>query len=316
MGKKNKMRRLFNTIMKETKTHKKSSTFTKTKNGVTLGAALLFLFGPLISHAASFDYKLLEDFPGVAGMAAKSVYTDLPGMIKALYNFGIWTVGIAALFMIIIGGFMYMTSAGNTSRSGSAKAIIGDAFLGLIAALGAYLLLYVINPDLTKINLNLMKVDVSSPAGGGTPGPTPPGPGGKTCNDGTCTQIDSATANNSSGIDPSLLKSILVGGEGCNKALSGDGHNSCGYSQALPSIRAWCGIPGSQAESCSAIQNDVQLDVNCAAKLIASNQKRCGSTPEGAASCYNSGKPNNCAKCTNNYCGRVRTFYNSCSQKQ
>ena len=111
---------------------------------------------PLASHAATFDYKLLEDFPGVSGMKAGTGFTDLPGLISALYKFGIWTVGIAALLMLVIGGFMYMTSAGNTSRVGSAKGVIGDALLGLLAALGAFLLLYVINPDLTKINLNLI----------------------------------------------------------------------------------------------------------------------------------------------------------------
>jgi len=131
-------------------------------------AALLFFLIPFISHAASFNYQLLEDFPGVSGMKAGTAFTDLPSLINGLYKFGIWTVGIAALFMLVIGGFMYMTSAGNTSRVGSAKSVIGDALLGLVAALGAFLLLYVINPDLTKINLHLIQVSVQG--GGGTPG--------------------------------------------------------------------------------------------------------------------------------------------------
>jgi hypothetical protein len=120
------------------------------------------------STSGRFNYKLLEGLPGFfsAGDSAPS----LPALIIALYNFGIWTVGIAAMFMIVIGGFMYMTSAGNTSSVASAKGIIKDALLGLAAALGAYLILYVINPDLVKINLNLAKVSivgqtVSTPSG-------------------------------------------------------------------------------------------------------------------------------------------------------
>jgi len=132
-------------------------------------AVLLFLTVPLTSQAASFNYQLLEDFPGVSGMKKGTTYTDLLGMVSALYKFGIWTVGIAALLMLVIGGFMYMTSAGNTSRVASAKGVIGDALLGLLAALGAFLLLYVINPDLTKLNLKLIQVNVQG--GGSAPLP-------------------------------------------------------------------------------------------------------------------------------------------------
>ncbi|EKD58957.1 MAG: hypothetical protein ACD_56C00020G0012, partial [uncultured bacterium] len=41
-----------------------------------------------------------------------------------------------------------------------AQGIITDALLGITAALGAYLVLYVINPDLTKINLDFTSVTV------------------------------------------------------------------------------------------------------------------------------------------------------------
>lgn len=133
------------------------------------------LAGPLVSLAA-FDYQLLEDFPGVSGMTKGTVMTDLPALVSSVYKFGIWTVGIAAMFMLVIGGFMYMTSAGNTSRAGSAKEVIGDSLTGLITALAAFLLLYVINPDLTRINLNLIQVDVQNqqnlPGASSIPGAT------------------------------------------------------------------------------------------------------------------------------------------------
>ena len=117
-----------------------------------------------------FNYTLLESFPGF--FKAGSVLTDLPTMILAIYKFGIWTVGIAGLFMLVVGGFMYMASAGNTSTAGNARGIIWDALLGIVAALGAYLILYVINPELTKINLSFTPVaikfdniDASNPQG-------------------------------------------------------------------------------------------------------------------------------------------------------
>lgn len=136
-----------------------------------------------------FDYKLLEGLPGFfsAGDSAPS----LPALIIALYNFGIWTVGIAAMFMIVIGGFMYMTSAGNTSSVGTAKGIIKDALLGLAAALCAYLILYVINPDLVKLNLNLVKVTIV--------GKTPTTPSG-TAVSGFSTQSEALTTLQGQGI--------------------------------------------------------------------------------------------------------------------
>ena len=67
---------------------------------------------------------------------------------------------------------MYMASAGNTSTANSARGIIGDALLGITAALGAYLILYVINPELTKINIAFTTVDVTQTEG------TPMGPSG------------------------------------------------------------------------------------------------------------------------------------------
>lgn len=116
-----------------------------------------FFLIPNHSFAATFNYVWLENIPGFQNT------NDLGTLLLNLYKFGIWTVGIAAMFMLVVGGFMYITSAGNTSRAGSAKTVIIDALTGLVAALVAFLFLYVINPDLTKINLSLTKINVTSP---------------------------------------------------------------------------------------------------------------------------------------------------------
>jgi hypothetical protein len=109
-----------------------------------------------------FDYKLLESFPGFYNK--NSVMSDLPGLVLSLYKFGIWTVGIAGLFMMVVGGIMYMGSAGNNSTATSAKGIITDSLIGIVAALAAYLVLYVINPDLTTINLKFTAVSIEEPS--------------------------------------------------------------------------------------------------------------------------------------------------------
>jgi hypothetical protein len=109
--------------------------------------SILFLamsaFLPRLALAA-YTYTPMEQIPGFGAP------TDFPSYLTALYKFGLWTIGLAALLMISIGGFMYITSAGNNSQMGKAKSYITDAIIGVILALVAYLLLYTINPDLVK----------------------------------------------------------------------------------------------------------------------------------------------------------------------
>ncbi len=104
-----------------------------------------------VSHLALAQYTPMEAIPGSGGVENISTF---PSYIQAIYKFAIWSVGIAALLMISIGGFMYFMSAGNTSKMDSAKNVIGDALFGLIAIMVASLILYKINPDLININLN------------------------------------------------------------------------------------------------------------------------------------------------------------------
>lgn len=77
--------------------------------------------------------------------------SSLDTYFKYIYQIGLGIVGIAALTMIVMGGAMYMTSAGNASQKSEAKNRITSAILGLILALSAYLILYTINPDLVKL---------------------------------------------------------------------------------------------------------------------------------------------------------------------
>ena len=125
---------------------------------IFFGSAILLATSGTVN--AQMQYQLLEQFPGFFN--AGSVPT-LPEMVLAIYKFGIWTVGIAGLFMLTVGGFWYMTSAGNNATAETAKKIIADSLLGIVAALGAYVIMYEINPDLVKINLTFTKTAVEPP---------------------------------------------------------------------------------------------------------------------------------------------------------
>lgn len=77
--------------------------------------------------------------------------TSLDTYIKYIYQIALGVVGLMALLMLILGGVMYMTAAGNASQMDDAKGRINNAILGLILALAAYLILYTINPDLVRL---------------------------------------------------------------------------------------------------------------------------------------------------------------------
>ena len=97
------------------------------------------------------QYTPMEPIPGSGSVENISTF---PTYIQAIYKFAVWSVGIAALLMISIGGFMYFTAAGNNSRMESAKRVIGDALFGLLAVMIASMILYKINPDLINLNLD------------------------------------------------------------------------------------------------------------------------------------------------------------------
>ena len=114
--------------------------------------SLCCIAGSSSTPASSFDYTPLETIPG------QGATKDLPSYLTALFNFTLGAVGIAALLMAIIGGFYYVTSAGNSSRVEKGKELITDALLGIAVAFLSWLVLYVINPDLVNVNLDSLSV--------------------------------------------------------------------------------------------------------------------------------------------------------------
>ncbi|MCK4635704.1 MAG: hypothetical protein KAT32_02475 [Candidatus Moranbacteria bacterium] len=106
-------------------------------------------------------YKLLESVPPVltAGKVVK-----FPEYISKLYIVALSAIGIASLLMLTIGGFFYLSSAGNQSTANTAKKIITDALLGLAVAFISYVILYTINPDILsgKLDTSAVRVDNDS----------------------------------------------------------------------------------------------------------------------------------------------------------
>jgi len=121
----------------------------------------IFLFLPLFALAADLNYTPMEPIPIFGSSCDFYVY------VVNFYKLGLALVGISAMLMIMIGGYMYATSAGNNAAMEKAKGVITDAIVGLILALMAWLILFIINPDL----VNITKITTSSSCTGGSGSP-------------------------------------------------------------------------------------------------------------------------------------------------
>ncbi len=99
------------------------------------------------------EYTLLEPIPTHGGTLEGS--TDLSSYLETVFAFGISIAGILAVTMIVIGGIQYITAYDNPGMVGNAKNRITQALLGLLLAIGAWLILYTINPDLAKGKLTI-----------------------------------------------------------------------------------------------------------------------------------------------------------------
>lgn len=80
--------------------------------------------------------------------------TDLPTLIRYLYEWLISLGGLAAFISLIYAGFQYLTSAGDAGKMKEAKSRLTSAFWGLALLLSAVLILNTINPRLTTIKIS------------------------------------------------------------------------------------------------------------------------------------------------------------------
>ncbi len=156
-----------------------------------------------------------------------------------------------------------------------------------------------------------------SPGGGGDGGSV-------SCSEGSCAndeEIVQAAENNAYDVDADIIMAIIQEGEGCNNAIRNTCYQnwnsvdcSCGYSQCNTDNReALLGADVSPQESCDILQNDIQKDIDCAARYLAEDCGNPDSVRE-AGRCYNAGPAGTCAQSTRNYCTRVENYYNQCIQ--
>ena len=90
---------------------------------------------------------------------------DLGQFIGDVYTFAITIVAVLVFVVFLWAGWLYLTAAGNAANVGKAKTMMTNAIVGAIILLSAYLILYVINPDLVENTFNF-KLPATGPASG------------------------------------------------------------------------------------------------------------------------------------------------------
>jgi uncharacterized membrane protein YgcG len=79
------------------------------------------------------------------------VHDFIPGGVKDLFNFGLGLGAILSLGTIIYAGILYTTAGDNESKQKDAKEWIWSAVKGLGLIAFGWILLNIINPNITKI---------------------------------------------------------------------------------------------------------------------------------------------------------------------
>jgi|GEM_PF-3373057 len=133
--------------------------------GIILGALLFFVVLTTVALAQGVPFTPNVTVPGSEFKAHATTTVDstlLARYIKAWYKFGVGIAGILAVLMIAYGGVVWLFSGGASEKIGHAKELITGAVIGLVLALGSYLILNTVNPNLVSLKVNGLDDSVKS----------------------------------------------------------------------------------------------------------------------------------------------------------
>lgn len=105
--------------------------------------------------------ELSIQIPGMATFTQGNCVTDandqtectvnwIGEYINGIYNYALGVAGILAVIVLMIGGIIWLVSGGDMTKITQSKELIIGSITGLVLLLCSYVLLYQINPDLTK----------------------------------------------------------------------------------------------------------------------------------------------------------------------
>ena len=126
-----------------------------------LAFSFMFVFAPsmaLVSAQTTADPSLncgndcaqkgLSDI-GSAFPSGAQPNKTVPEIIKIVIDWALYLAAITAVVFIIIGGYFYITSAGNATQAGKGKLTLVNALIGLAMVVLSYLIVQIVYNFLT-----------------------------------------------------------------------------------------------------------------------------------------------------------------------
>ncbi len=120
--------------------------------------SFVFTLAP-IATVFSADYVPLSPLPDLG--ADKPIAGNFSDYLLGVYKLAIGIAGVLAVIVILFEGIKHMASESFVAKADT-SARIGAAIGGLLLALGAYVILYAINPKLVEFNLKLEAVPAAT----------------------------------------------------------------------------------------------------------------------------------------------------------
>lgn len=119
-------------------------------------AVLALLVVPIATFAQQSDTNSLFGVNAVDEGLDNSLATGDPrSIIARVINFALGFLGVIAVGIILIGGFKWMTAAGNEDKTSEAKQLLGAGVIGLIIILSAWAIAtFVIGQIYNATNVN------------------------------------------------------------------------------------------------------------------------------------------------------------------
>lgn len=107
--------------------------------GLTLAALLLVNGLGLNIASAEGAIDATTDQPGIISQLSGG-QTGLRGIVLTIVNFFLGFLGLLAVIMVIYGGFLYVSSAGNEENVNKAKKILLYAVIGIVVIIVSFAL--------------------------------------------------------------------------------------------------------------------------------------------------------------------------------
>lgn len=101
-------------------------------------------------------YILEQPFANRSGVQTLGEY------IQLVYSYAAGLIGIMAVVLIMAGGMIWITAAGNEQKISKAKEIIVSAAIAVLIIVLSYLILIYINPQFKKLDITVQKIPIQS----------------------------------------------------------------------------------------------------------------------------------------------------------